>query len=103
MLVIALAFLEGIIFGFIGLGLDLPLVVLFTSSTIFGWIFYAGCVKRLHDVGWSGWWILLLPSCIGPFLLFSCGFVKGEAEGNRYGPEPRRRNEDGGGHLHDRE
>ena len=46
-------------------------------------------VKRLHDLGHSGWWVLLF---IVPFinlgLLFYLFFFRGQMGGNQYGPDP---------------
>jgi uncharacterized membrane protein YhaH (DUF805 family) len=54
------------------------------------WISLAVAVRRLHDIGWSGWWWLLslLPAvgaAQGLFLLFWPG-VRGA---NRFGDDPR--------------
>ena len=46
--------------------------------------------KRWHDRGKSGWWVLLpLVPVIGPlWMLVECGFLKGSAGDNRFGPDP---------------
>jgi uncharacterized membrane protein YhaH (DUF805 family) len=47
-------------------------------------------VTRLHDRGYSAWWLLwmLLPF-VGWIVLFvQCGFVVGQVGANRYGPAP---------------
>ena len=54
-------------------------------------IFYMGIpvsVKRLHDVGATGWTLLLLlVPILGAIILFVVtGFLKGDAETNKYGP-----------------
>lgn len=60
------------------------------------WLFVGGLasiavqVKRWHDRGKSGWWwwIQLIPA-IGPlWALIECGFLKGSAGPNEYGPNP---------------
>lgn len=56
-------------------------------------IFYMGIpvsVKRLHDVGATGWTMLLMfVPILGTIILFVLtGFVKGDAETNKYGPPP---------------
>jgi uncharacterized membrane protein YhaH (DUF805 family) len=45
-------------------------------------------VRRLHDLGRSGWWywLLLLP-IIGGIVLFVWMCTRGTRAGNRYGPE----------------
>lgn len=49
---------------------------------------YAVCVRRLHDTGRSGWWILLyfIP-CIGAIALLIMLCLKSD-EDNKYGPKP---------------
>jgi uncharacterized membrane protein YhaH (DUF805 family) len=50
-------------------------------------------VRRLHDIGKSGWFILisLLP-VIGNIFLIYLMFAKGEEEDNKYGPSPYKTN-----------
>lgn len=47
-------------------------------------------VRRLHDIGWSGWWVLLL---FVPFvfaaLFLALLFWPGTKEANRFGPPPK--------------
>ena len=47
-------------------------------------------VRRLHDVGKSGWWWWLgIICCIGPLILLFAFYIKeGEAGENQYGPPP---------------
>lgn len=49
-------------------------------------------VRRLHDAGYRGWWVLLvlLPG-FGPLLLLPLLLRRGDSERNRYGPAPARR------------
>ena len=49
---------------------------------------YAVCVRRLHDTGRSGWWLLLyfIP-CIGAIALLIVLCRKSD-EDNKYGPKP---------------
>ncbi len=66
------------IFIVLGVILGLPLGV-------FSW---AVQVRRCHDFGWSGWWLLLIHSVpLAPIVLF--GFLDGQPGRNRYGPDPR--------------
>ena len=49
--------------------------------------------KRLHDLGRSGWWnLLLFIPFVGPLinlaLMIILGAKRGQLEGNRYGPVP---------------
>lgn len=41
--------------------------------------------KRLHDIGWSGWFCLL------PYIQLPLLFIEGEEGPNRYGPAPKER------------
>ncbi len=47
-------------------------------------------IKRWHDRGKSGWWILInfLPCIGGLWALIECGFLKGTDGPNQYGPDP---------------
>ena len=47
-------------------------------------------VRRLHDVGRSGWWMLIiLVPLIGVILLLIWNLSRGEDGPNRFGPNPR--------------
>ncbi|HVX82551.1 MAG TPA: DUF805 domain-containing protein [Devosiaceae bacterium] len=47
-------------------------------------------VRRLHDIGLSGWWLLLhFVAGIGTIMLFIMSLVGGEPGPNRYGPAPK--------------
>ena len=62
---------------------------------LFGiWISLATSVKRLHDRGRSGWWLLLMfvLSFIivgGIWQLIECGILEGQQGPNKYGSDPR--------------
>ena len=47
-------------------------------------------VRRLHDTGRSGWWILLsfIP-LVGPIVLIVFYVMDSEAGVNKYGPNPK--------------
>ncbi len=52
------------------------------------WMGLATQVKRCHDRGFSGWWII--PMNIVPFWsLISLGVLEGQVGPNVYGPDPR--------------
>lgn len=63
------------------------------GSSILGWIVILGlalpgwgiCVRRLHDAGHSGWWVLLTGNMIGMIVL---GILKTQPFPNQYGPVP---------------
>ena len=62
----------------------------FVSAFILLWPSIAVTVKRFHDRDKSGWWILiLLVPVVGFFWwLVECGFLRGTAGSNRFGPNP---------------
>lgn len=47
-------------------------------------------VRRLHDTGRSGWYLLLafIP-CIGGIILLVFALTEGDAHPNNYGPDPK--------------
>lgn len=68
------------------------------SMAVFGvgyvlalWTSLATQVKRWHDRGASGWWVLInfIPLVGGIWTLVSCGFLEGQKGANKYGPDPR--------------
>jgi uncharacterized membrane protein YhaH (DUF805 family) len=44
--------------------------------------------RRLHDIGRSGWWILLVLTIIGVIVLLVWACQKSDSGPNAYGPEP---------------
>jgi uncharacterized membrane protein YhaH (DUF805 family) len=54
------------------------------------WIGLAVGIKRFHDRGKSGWWVLiaLVPVVGGLWYLIECGFLRGTIGPNAYGPDP---------------
>jgi uncharacterized membrane protein YhaH (DUF805 family) len=55
------------------------------------WTYLAGGVKRAHDRGKSGWWMLLtLVPIIGAiWWLVDLGILEGQDGDNKYGPNPQ--------------
>jgi len=47
------------------------------------WFFIAQCVKRCHDIGKSGWWMLI------PLYFIWLLFAKGDEYENEYGEIPQ--------------
>ena len=46
--------------------------------------------RRLHDIGRSGWWVLLhLIPLIGLLVMLYFYLLRGDRGGNRFGPPPR--------------
>lgn len=60
-------------------------VVNIVVKLILSYLVLALGVKRLHDCGHSGWWVILvlITAPIGPLFLL---FMKGEEKANEYGP-----------------
>ena len=53
------------------------------------WLPWLGViVRRLHDVGRSGWWFLILFTIIGIIPLFIWACMEGDANPNEYGEVP---------------
>lgn len=47
-------------------------------------------VRRLHDIGRSGWWLLIaLVPLVGWIVLFVFACLDGTAGANRFGPDPK--------------
>lgn len=47
-------------------------------------------VRRLHDTGRSGWWVLIgLVPCVGTIVTIIFMATEGERGENRYGPDPK--------------
>jgi len=47
-------------------------------------------VRRLHDIGRSGWWLLIgLIPILGPMVLFITTVLDSEPGVNHYGPNPK--------------
>lgn len=46
-------------------------------------------VRRLHDVGKSGWFLLIAFTVIGIFWLIYLSFKEGDQGTNEYGPDPK--------------
>jgi uncharacterized membrane protein YhaH (DUF805 family) len=59
-------------------------------SLLLGWVVLAISVKRCHDRGRSGWFLLanLIPIFGSPWVLVELGFLPTAEAGNRYEPDP---------------
>lgn len=53
-------------------------------------VIFALTIKRLHDLGKSGWWLFLnaIPVLGTVWLLFEVCFTRGTSGPNKYGPAP---------------
>lgn len=45
-------------------------------------------IRRLHDIDYSGWWILLVLTGIGAIVLLVFACLEGTIGPNRFGPDP---------------
>lgn len=70
-------------------GIDKPILALIGIFVAISFIpIVALRVRRLHDIGKSGWWIFLgLVPYIGGFILFLFSVIGSDGE-NEYGPDP---------------
>ncbi len=64
-----------------------PFYILYALATIVPGV--AVSVRRLHDIGKSGWYILLafIP-CVGAIILLIFDLTPGDTGDNEYGPDP---------------
>ena len=64
--------------------------IFFLLSLLVIWPSLAISIKRWHDRGKSGWWILigLVPFIGGLWALIETGFLPGTPGTNEYGPDP---------------
>ena len=76
---LAFALESGVLFGLFGL---LGLLAIWPALAI--------QIKRWHDRGKSGWWVLigLIPIIGFWWVLIECGFLPGDVGPNEYGPDP---------------
>jgi uncharacterized membrane protein YhaH (DUF805 family) len=66
---------------------NLAIIVFIVVAT---WISVAVGIKRFHDRNKTGWWVLIafVPIIGGLWYLIECGFLRGTAGPNNYGPDP---------------
>ena len=80
--------LSAVLLG-VATGIDKPILALIGIFVVLSFIpIVALRVRRLHDIGKSGWWIFLgLVPYIGGFILFIFSVMGSDGE-NEYGPDP---------------
>ena len=78
----------GFVIGYVGCLIGAPVI-----GTIYGLaVLIPGVcigIRRLHDVGRSGWWFLLAFTGIGAIVLFVFYCLDSEPGENAYGPNPK--------------
>ncbi len=67
-----------------------PYAPYFLYAAFFAVPFFSLTIRRFHDIGYSGWWWLLLNliPAIGHIIIFILMFFKGNQEDNRFGKSP---------------
>jgi uncharacterized membrane protein YhaH (DUF805 family) len=69
---------------------SLILLLIFAVVTLTQtWVSFALAVKRLHDQGATGLWVLLALVPIGGLILFVWCCLAGDPKTNKYGPSPK--------------
>ena len=64
-------------------------LVVISAYGLFIWVVLANNVKRWHDLGYSGWMVLLgLIPFVGIIVIIFTGFFLGQKTPNEYGPDP---------------
>ena len=87
-LVVSLIF--GVIFGLIGIVQVVPAIVAIVELVLFFGFMLPLSVRRLHDTGKSGWFILLgLIPFVGGIILLIFFCLDSQPETNEYGPSPK--------------
>lgn len=77
-----LGFVGGLVRGGTALSIIYSLAVLVPSIAV--------SVRRMHDIGKSGWWLLIgLIPLIGAIILIVWACTDGEPGDNEYGPNPK--------------
>lgn len=67
------------------------LIAILTLYVIWSFLFFLSlAVRRIHDIGLCGWWLLigLVPS-LGLIVVFIFTLIAGHAGDNKFGPDPR--------------
>jgi len=82
---IGLAIVDSIVFSSFTIEGTGPLGALFSLATIIPGI--AIGVRRLHDVGRSGWWLLIYFTIIGILLILFWSVQPGQRQDNPFGPD----------------
>ncbi len=103
LLVLGVALGPLLLIGNSGILIAVTILWMIILLVVAGWSGYAVGAKRLHDMGRSGWWILLhLIPTIGPFIILVwLGFFPGDQIRNEYGPEPGQEDNEEGESLAD--
>lgn len=72
--------------GLVNIVLGALFVLLMVAATV---AHVAVAVRRLHDIGISGWWLLLSVVPVVSLGILICFFIDSHAGTNRFGPNPK--------------
>ncbi len=103
LLVLGVALGPLLLIGNSGILIAVTIAWMIILLVVAGWSGYAVGAKRLHDMGRSGWWILLhfIPT-IGTFIILVwLGFFPGDQIRNEYGLVPGQEDNEEGESLAD--
>lgn len=80
-----------LILGFLAVAMESPLIILLIYIYLLATMIpsLAVGVRRMHDVGKSGWYLLI------PIYSFILAVTEGDAGSNEYGPDPKAPNKEG--------
>lgn len=85
-LIASLIYLGLIVLG-LAMDTEVPELVFFAATFLPS---LAVSVRRLHDTGRSGWWVLIgMVPCVGSIVIIIFMATEGERGENRYGPDPK--------------
>jgi uncharacterized membrane protein YhaH (DUF805 family) len=91
--IVAIWIVEAILFAIltpIGFDSAIAAVLGLAVAVVAIWVGLAIAIKRWHDRGKSGWWVLivLIPIIGSIWALIETGFLPGTDGPNEYGPDP---------------
>lgn len=85
-LVASLIYLGLVVLG-LAMDTELPELLFALAILLPSW---AVSVRRLHDTGRSGWWVLIgLVPCVGSIVMIIFAATEGERGENQYGADPK--------------
>ena len=90
LVIVVVSLIFGVIFALIGIGQVAPAIVAIVELVLFFGFMLPLSVRRLHDTGKSGWFILLgLIPFVGGIILLIFFCMDSQPETNEYGPSPK--------------
>ena len=90
LVIVVVSLIFGVIFTLIGISQVVPAIVAIVELVLFFGFMLPLSVRRLHDTGKSGWFILLgLIPFVGGIILLIFFCMDSQPETNEYGPSPK--------------